>query len=303
MSAIDLHMHSSYSGDGEYTVRQLIDLCARQKIKLASITDHNSVKSVAEALEYGKDAGICMLPGVELDCTYQGKSFHLLGYAFDHTRPVFSQIEQDILRQEQNAAVLKIQKFRAATGLAVTEQEVLQAADGKVVTGELIAEIVLGRQDAQNHDILKPYLPGGEKSDMPFVHIYWDYFSAGKAAYVPIQYLSFPEAIRIIHEANGIAVLAHPGQNLDGDYTLFRRMIQEGLDGAEVFSTYHSKQETANFYEIASEQQILITGGSDFHGKTKPQIALGAYGGEEIADHEEIILKRLQTVFPNELPF
>ena len=303
MSAIDLHMHSSYSGDGEYSVRQLMDLCAQQKIKLASITDHNSVKGVAEAVEYAKAIGVHMLPGVELDCTYQGKNFHLLGYAFDATRSVFAEIEQDILRQEQNAAVRKIQKFREATGLAITEQEVLQAAGGKVVTGELIAEIVLAKQDAQSHSILKPYLPGGAKSDMPFVHMYWDYFSDGKSAYVPIHYLSFQEAVRIIHEAGGIAVLAHPGQNLDGDYLLFLRMIREGLDGAEVFSTYHSKQETRHFYEIALEQRILVTGGSDFHGKTKPQIALGAYGGEEIAGHEKRILQGLQPVLPENMPF
>ncbi|MFQ8600611.1 MAG: PHP domain-containing protein [Oscillospiraceae bacterium] len=75
MSAIDLHMHSSYSGDGEYTIRQLIDLCARQKIKLASITDHNSVKSVAEALEYGKTPVSACCPELNWTARIRGKIF------------------------------------------------------------------------------------------------------------------------------------------------------------------------------------------------------------------------------------
>lgn len=103
------------------------------------------------------------------------------------------------------------------------------SGDGEYSSCEIMAqcrsEIVLARGDAQQYEILRPYLPGGGKSDMPYVRFYWDFFSEGKMAYVPVHYLPLPEAVALIHRAGGIAVLAHPGQNLGGDDTLLRACL------------------------------------------------------------------------------
>lgn len=279
MSTVDLHIHSHYSDDGELSPAELVALAKGRGLTLMSITDHNSVRGVSEALAAADDLRV--LPGVELDCTYGGKGFHLLGYDFDHTRSEFGAIEADILAQERAAAGEKVRLFRAATDLPVDLDELLAAAPDGVVTGELIGEQLLSRPDAEQYPLLRPYLPGGEKSDMPNVRFYWDFFSEDKAAYVPIRYLSMAEAVTLLHSAGGLAVLAHPGQNLGRGVALPRGIIDLGIDGVEAFSSYHSAEDALRYARAAEACGLLVTCGSDFHGKHKPNIPLGGHGAAE----------------------
>lgn len=276
MSKIDLHIHTNVSDDGEFTPKEVVTQCKKLGMKLIAITDHNSVRGIPEAIKESGDMKI--LSGVELDCTYENKNFHLLGYHFDYTCKEFLDIEEDILKQEKAAAKEKIKLFMKATGIPVDEEEVLAESCGGVVTGELIAEIVLRKKEAKNYEILHPYLTGGAKSDMPNVRFYWDFFSEGKPAYVPIHYQSLQNAVDLIHKTGGIAVLAHPGQNLGNDKTLLSGIIAEKIDGIEVFSSYHSKMDMAYYLEEAEKNHLLITCGSDYHGKHKPKIKLGGHG-------------------------
>ena len=276
MSKIDLHIHTNVSSDGEYSSQEIVAECKLQNMDLIAVTDHNSVRGVADALAVA--GGLRVLPGVELDCTYGEKNFHLLGYGFDYTRKEFTEIEQDIFRQEKNIGEEKIHLFTKATNIPVCAAEVFAASDGGVVTGELIAEIVLARENAVQYEILRPYLPGGSKSDMPNVRFYWDFFSEGKPAYVPVHYLTLPEAVALIHNTGGIAVLAHPGQNFAGDDSLLPGIIDSKIDGIEVFSSYHNQTTSMHYLEIAERHGLLVTCGSDFHGKHKPDIRLGGHG-------------------------
>ena len=292
MSTIDLHIHSSYSGDGEYTPRDIIAQCAAQGITLAAIADHNSVRAVPEALDAAAREGIRLLAAVELDCTCGGRNFHLLGYGFDYKNPEYDAIEQDVLRQEQQAGEEKIRLFRNATGIPISIPDIMAAADHGVVTGELIAEILLASEYASEYEILRPYLPGGAKSDMPYVRFYWDFFSKGKPAYVPIHYMELADAVKLIHQTGGLAVLAHPGQTLGDDTPLLPDIISQGIDGLEAFSSYHDSETAAFYLEAARQNHLMVTCGSDFHGKTKPQIALG---GHHAALRDEEILEGLAS--------
>ena len=276
MSTIDLHIHSQFSNDGELSVKNILNMCKTAGMKLVSITDHNSVKGINEVIK--NDGGLSVISGVELDCIYKGINLHLLGYGFDHTRKEFLKIEEDIIDQEKEAAEKRIRLFQNTTGIPVSVTEVLSASKNGIVTGELIAEIVLAKENVSEYEVLKPYLPGGEKSDMPNVHFYWDFFSPEKQAYVPIQYISLTEGIDLIHKARGIAVLAHPGKNLSGNYDLLDGIIAEGIDGIEAFSSYHSTEEAIYFQNIAKQNRLLISCGSDFHGKNKPNIHIGGHG-------------------------
>lgn len=275
MAKIDLHIHSNASDDGEFTAKEIIGMCERDNVRVVSITDHNSVKSVEEAILEGKEHQISVLSGIEIDCVHEDINFHLLGYGFQYDKPEFEQLEKDIYRQEMNAAEEKISKFKNQTGIKLTEQEVFDLAKGAIVTGELIAEIVLNREDAQEYEMLRPYLKGGIKSDMPYVNFYWDYFSKGKLAYVPINYITVNEAKEMIQQNKGIAVLAHPGQNLKNNYSFVDKIISLGIDGIEVFSSYHNQDEIDYFYGKACDNHLIATCGSDFHGKNKPTIKIG----------------------------
>ncbi|MEF9973517.1 MAG: phosphatase, partial [Clostridia bacterium] len=113
------------------------------------------------------------------------------------------------------------------------------------------------------------------------VNFYWDYFSQGKPAYVPIHYISLSEGVALLHKAGGIAVLAHPGQNLQGDDDFLERMLETGIDGIEAYSSYHDRTRAAMFDHIAQSHKLLVTCGSDFHGKIKPSIPLCGHRADE----------------------
>jgi predicted metal-dependent phosphoesterase TrpH len=276
VSKVDLHIHSKFSDDAELPIKYIMEKCMARNMELVSITDHNSVQGASESLEWNTEMRV--LSGVELDCTYRGNNFHLLGYGFDHKRKEFYEIERDIFEQEVEAAEKKIVLFQKATGIPASAAEIIASAGGGIVTGEHVAEYVLAREDASEYEALKPYLPGGDKSDMPFVRFYWDFFSHGKPAHVPIRYISLADANDLIHSANGISVLAHPAQNLKGGYGLLDSIIAEGIDGLEVFSSYHSKEDAAYFLDVAKQNGLLVTSGSDFNRKNKPNIEIGCYG-------------------------
>lgn len=275
MSKVDLHIHSNHSDDGEFSVEQLIDMCAKKQMKMVSISDHNSVQGVSKAINLGTANGVNVVSGIEMDCVFEHKNFHLLGYGFDHTNKDFIEIEKNIYKQEMEAASEKINKFKKATNIDINEQEVYDLAENGIITGELIGEIVLNKDSASNYDVLRPYLKGGAKSDMPYVNFYWDFFSEGKIAYVPIRYISLVEAKELIHKSNGIAILAHPGQNLKDDFSFIDKIIREKIDGIEVFSSYHSVDTVKFFFDKAKEFKMITTCGSDFHGKNKPLIEIG----------------------------
>lgn len=278
MKKIDLHIHSNFSDDGELTPEEIIDKAIQNSMDIISITDHNSVKANSIALDYVKNKKIKYIPGVEIDCQYNGLNLHLLGYDFDFNKGCFLELEENILMQEKKAGLKRIEKIKEITNLYLDKEEVLRKANNGIVTGEVICEVLL--EDSRNDDseILKPYRYGGKRSDMPFVNFYWDYFSQGKPAYVHVEFISLSEAIKMIKENGGIAIIAHPGNNLKHNRNLIDELISEGVDGIEVFSSYHTSEDTDFFYNKALESKIFLSCGSDFHGKNKPNIDIGEFG-------------------------
>lgn len=275
---IDLHMHSAHSSDGDIAPEALVAMAQSAGLAAIAITDHNTTSAVEAAIEAGKKAGVEVLPAVELDCMLDGVVLHLLAYGIDPNDAALAKIDRDIRRQEKAAARERVRLVNAA-GINVDEGEALtRARHGVFVTGELIAELALEQPDAAQNPLLRPYLPGGERSDNPHVNFYWDFCAQGKPAYVPVEYISLARAVQVAHGAGGVAVLAHPGQNLAGRRELLADMLPLGLDGVECYSSYHDAATNAYFAQKAKEYGLLVTGGSDYHGKTKPAIRMGQYG-------------------------
>lgn len=278
MSKFDFHMHSVASCDGEKSLEELLRIAADSGLSHIAIADHNTMDSVAPALALAPSYGIDLIPAVELDCLYRERVFHVLGYGVDDKDPGLKRIERDIQEQERRNADLRIAKFRAA-GVELDPEEVYRRAHrGYFVTGELVAEIVLNKAGAEDNPLYKKYFPGGERSDNPYVNFFWDWCDVGKPAYVHVQYVPLRAALEAIHGAGGLAVLAHPGQNLKGRLEWLDEMLEEEFDGIECFSTYHSAELNRYFYAQAEKRGLLVTGGSDFHGKTKPSIRMGDFG-------------------------
>lgn len=271
---IDLHMHSLYSDDGEFTPTQLVDMCHEKGIKIMAIADHNSVKAISEASKRAEALGISYIPAVEIDCTYEGINLHVVGYGIDYTHEDFLKLEENVLKQELSCSLKKLE-LTNALGFSLTKYDLDQLSDNGVYTGEMFAEVLLGKAEYKNHELLKPYREGGERGDNPFVNFYWDYYAQGKPCYTEIVYPSLKETIALIHRHGGKAVLAHPGNNLKGRFEVFDEMMKIGYDGVECFSNYHTAETVEYFYKKGQDYQIMTTCGSDFHGKTKPAIELG----------------------------
>lgn len=280
MKKIDLHMHSYFSDDGELSPEQIINKAINNGLDIISITDHNSVKANKIALEYAHNKNIKYIPGIEIDCQYNGLNLHLLGYDFDFDKDCFMELEENIKKQEKEAGLERIKKIKEVTNLYLNDEEVLAKAPDEIITGELIAEVLLSDKRNRESEILSPYREGGEKSDMPFVNFYWDYFSQGKPAYVHIEYITLSDAIKMIKENGGVSIIAHPGNNLKKDLNIIDDLIKQEIDGIEVFSSYHSKKDIEFFLNKAIENKLFITCGTDFHGKNKPNIEIGNFDYE-----------------------
>lgn len=289
MSYIDLHMHSSYSDDGEFSPKELVELCLENGVKYFAIADHNSTKGIAEAKEYCNDKDITIIPAIELDCTIDEVNLHLLGYNIDYKSDDFEKIEEDIISQEQVASKERMRLVREI-GINFEDSVIDRLSKNGVVNGEMIAEAAIIFDKNKENNLLKPYYEGGIRSDNPYVNFYWDYCSQGKPAYAEVKFISLKEAIKVIEDNGGIPILAHPVNNVKEDKELLEKIIEAGVKGLEGYSSYHNERQTTFYKEFAINNNLIITCGSDFHGKTKPSISISGISCE---DNEEKIIDDL----------
>ena len=289
-SYIDLHMHSLYSDDGEFTPTQLVEMCHEAGVKIMAIADHNWVKAIYEAKKKAEELKLKYIPAIEIDCTYKGINLHVLGYGIDYTNPAFNQLGEDILKQELNCSLKKLE-LTNQLGFDLKKEQLDALSSNGVYTGEMFGEALLKDERYVDHELLKPYRSGESRSDNPYVNFYWDYYAQGKPCYTEVIFPSLEKTIQLINDHGGVAVLAHPGNNLKGKFDIFNEMVEKGLQGVECFSSYHSLETNDYFYQKAKELDLLYTCGSDFHGKTKPAIHLGENGCVSPDENKELLIK------------
>ncbi len=283
MSIIDLHMHSCFSDDGEYTPEGLVDLCLGKKLRYISIADHNCTSGIEPAMIYCKDRNIELIPAVELDCSFDGCNLHVLGYGIDHSSAIFKELHDDILNQEREASKKRKSLVRQM-GMDFSEQFADSLSQNGVITGEMLAEAAMRFDSGHENPLLKPYYEGGTRSSDPYVNFYWDYCEQGKPAYAEVRFISLQDAVAVIKETGGVPVLAHPGNNVGEDAAKLEAIVSCGIKGIEAYSSYHSDTQVAWYGSFAAEHKLFVTCGSDFHGRTKPSITVGYMDcGEEEA--------------------
>ena len=295
---IDLHLHSNISDDGEFTPEELMKKCCAQGLKMISLTDHNSIRGIKKARSAANQLKLDFISGVELDCQYEGYNLHLLCYGINENSKFFYQVEVDVERQEQVASTKRVELVKQAN-FVVDEEKVNSLAIRGVITGEMIAEVILNDPRNDQYQALQPYRFGGNRSDNPYVNFYWDFCAQGKVAYVPMRFIQLNEAIKIVKQMGGITILAHPHINIGKNLDLLNKIIACGIDGIEAYSSYHD-DETIKFYFCqAQKHQLLISAGSDFHGKIKPAITLGNMEIENQVEMLEKFLRKLKKAKEN----
>lgn len=240
-----------------------------------SLTDHNCVRGLDEAAGGASKAGLGFVPGIEVDCNFEGTDLHLLGYGIDWRSRDFASLEKDVAAKVTEAFGETVHRLRKL-GFAVDGAAVLAAAGGKLPTLELVAEVMLS-DAAYDTPLLAPYREGGARGDMPYINFYLDYGAQGRPAFVPVDFMDYRDAVALIRDNGGVPVVAHPGLNFRGRERVAERLLDFGAEGLEVFNNYHDTTQIGYFAPLVQRRGALMTCGSDFHGKTKPLIGIGQF--------------------------
>lgn len=265
----DLHCHSQYSFDSKLTIEEILKKAKAAEISVLAITDHNDVRGSLEAL---KQSEIEIIPGVEIDCFCKDTVIHLLAYGMELTDPRFEDLrisyQQELGRigeirlakiEEKYQCKLNIAKIKSYTHL-----------DNPYTNVEI--ERVLFEDGT--HPDLYPYQKG-DKSSNPIANFYWDHLAIHKWGYVEMKLPDYQEIIEWIHSCKGVVVCAHPKVTVKREIDKIEALLAAGIDGFEVYCSYHDKEDSDFYNEIVQKHHLLGTCGSDFHGITKPNIQLG----------------------------
>ena len=290
-------MHSTYSEDGEFTPSQLMDIFSTAGAKTVALTDHNTVAGVREAKAAAERHGLEFLTGIEIDCRLSGADFHILGYGIDVDNDFFAFTEANYARQYAGASERMLARL-GDLGLYPKKQALDRIAANSYWKGgyyhEAFAEALLEDPDYRDEPLLMPFRPGGKYEANPLFGFYLEYFSQGARCYVTMEFPDAAEVVEGIHAAGGFAVVAHPANNIRSRFELLDELCVLGIDGLEAFSSYHSREQNAYYYSEAVRRGLLVTAGSDFHGKIKPAIApcSVAYEREAVDKTLKVLLRR-----------
>lgn len=274
MNHIDLHMHSMYSLDGEKKVEELLQIAKDSQIHTISIADHNSTKAYTD-LKNIENNEIQVIPAIEVDCTFHGKDFHILGYFIDPFHPVWEKIETRVSNMEKESGLKRLEIIQNKMGIKIDMDHLKQLRPNGVYEAESVCEVALSMPENDENPYLKEFRPGKKHGISPYVDFFWEYCAKGKMAYSPMEFMPMEEIIAIFRSQNAIISLAHPGNNVKEDDKLLEDIIALGIDGLEVYSSYHSKEQIEYYKLKADKHHLISTAGSDFHGKTKPHIHMG----------------------------
>lgn len=253
---VDMHTHTRCS-DGVLSPAALVQKARAAGLSAFSVTDHDTIEGVQEAQETGRDAGMEVIAGVELSVVVEDDDVHLLGYFFDPD-------DEGLLRHLERGRTDRIRRVKEivsrlnALGMELSVEEVFEQAGGEAVGRPHIAAALVEA--------------GHVKSEQ---EAFERYIATGKPAYVARERVSGIDAVDLLHEAGGIAVLAHPGHWIS-DYVI-RTLVEAGLDGIETIHPSHDKMLTGYYTSLAKRFKLLRSGGSDFHGRPNEGERLGAY--------------------------
>jgi 3',5'-nucleoside bisphosphate phosphatase len=275
MSEIDLQIHSDFS-DGTLTPDEIMALCKNEGIKIASITDHDTVAHVEASRKAGEMYGIKTVSGTELSTVHKGKEVHLLGYDFDHTNQELMNMTNKLAQSRDTRAEGMIKRLHKA-GWAVSLDDVKEKANGPIGRPH-VARAVLEHEENQER------LQTEKLVNMSDFIV--NYLEPGKPGYVERFKLTTDEAIRILHEAGGVAVLSHPGWTFKDQLNEIADILEEyrkiGVDGAEVFCRTYTHDMTVSLHEATIGNDMFETTGSDFHDPNHE--LFGKLGGGDTYD-------------------
>jgi len=277
MEKIDLHIHTDASSDGQHAPREIFIMAREKGLHTLAFADHNSVANVEEGLRLSDEFGIELIPCLELNTFHNDLDLHLLAFYIQPQDPALIRWLETIQRKKEEQAEKRVVKLNEL-GFIFNWDDLRAFSADHIPTGVSFLKAILSRKENENDPRLRPYIDG-HRSQSPYVNFYRDYLRGGKPGFVHMEDILTITAIRQVKELGGIPVLAHPSDT--GEKNILE-LINNGLEGLEVYSPYHNAQEQEAFRIFAKTHNLLITAGSDFHGKAiKPDVELGEVPGND----------------------
>lgn len=276
MKFADLHLHTNFS-DGTFSPEELAGHGARLGFAAMALTDHDTVEGCARMTVACDAAGIEFIPGAELTAELADIELHLLGYFLD--------IQNEKLLTE-------IAKFQAVRQNRIHEMVARINECGVPLEVESVFTLANCKSPGRPH-VARALIKAGLVKNLD--EAFERFLKKGRPAWVPKSKVSALEAIELIHQAGGLAVMAHPGLNRTDE--IIPALVEAGLDGIECFHTKHSTAMSERYLEIADKYHLLVTGGSDCHGfsKGKPLIGTVKLPYEHVERLKETRIARINT--------
>ncbi len=260
MKTIDLHVHSCYS-DGTLTPTELVHLAKRTGLSAFALTDHDTIDGIDGTILAAKDTDIEIIPGIEFSTRWQHRDVHILGYYIDHKNVGFQQKLRDFMDARESRNEKMCARIREYAGFPITLEELQSRFPDAVITRAHMAAWMAEEKYVQTRNIA-----------------FEKYLGDHAPCFIPKEQITPEDAIRLILEYGGIPVLAHPllySLSRKQLYALIEELKETGLMGIEAIYVMNKGNETTFLRAVAQKYGLLITGGSDFHGKNKPDISLG----------------------------
>ncbi len=264
---IDMHTHTCYS-DGELSPKELIKLAIEKNIGTIAITDHDTIegiKSINRNDKFIVDSKINIINGIELSAKVDKGRMHILGYGIDLNNKDLNDKMEELRDNSLNSVLSVMEQIKRDYGIRFNYKDIRELVN---------ANHNLGRPDLAKLCIKYGYAKSvGEAFEKYLIDAHNKTRGNNKG-------LNYKECLELIINSGGIPVLAHPVtlELSEKEFLiLLKEMICYGLKGIEVYHSSHSKEEMNYYLEIANRYNLLISGGTDFHGEiTKPDIELGS---------------------------
>jgi len=267
---VDLHTHTTES-DGSFTPEELMLEAKRVGLSAIAITDHDSISGIKKAAPLAEELGIELIPGVELSTDYNGKEVHVVGLYVNVEDEYFLTKIKEFKENRDSRNAIMVENLQKE-GFAITMEELTAENPDCVITRANIARFLY------EHGMIPTIQTAFEK-----------YIGDNCKCYVNRFKITPMDGVRLIKKAGGTAILAHPLLYHMSDSTL-QKMVDEmkeaGLDGIEAIYCTYTPAEERQMKQFAKENGLLISGGSDFHGTTKPKLELGTGYGKLYIPYE-----------------
>ncbi len=263
MNFIDLHVHSNAS-DGTMTPSEVVSAALEKNLCAISLTDHDTIDGIEEAIEAASSTNLRVIPGIELSCYYKNREIHILGLFVDHTNTSFKKELIVLKKARAHRNIEMINRFQA-DGIDMTLEKLQAGNPNSVLTRAHFARVLLEEGVVRTK----------EQAFNRYIGINCPY-------YIPKPSITPEYALQLITDAGGIAMLAHPLLYKLG-YNQIEEMITTlmplGLKGLEAYHSSNNWYESDKLRSLALKYNLLISGGSDFHGANKPDINIGSGRG------------------------